>query len=82
VVVAIARALPGCGFFVLALPALAAQEQQQRRQWGSPMQVAGRILIWVLFVAFWIALAPPLFTHGACTSEFDAYSAPGTPSNP
>jgi hypothetical protein len=38
------------------------------------MHVAGRILIWVLFVAFWIALTPPLFTHGACTSEFDAYS--------
>jgi len=38
------------------------------------MVVLRRILIWVLFVGFWVALTPPLFTHGACTAEFDAFA--------
>ena len=37
------------------------------------MHVLRRVLIWVLFVGFWVALTPPLFTHGACTAEFDAF---------
>jgi hypothetical protein len=38
------------------------------------MAVGRRILIWVLFIGFWVALTPPLFTRGACTAEFDTFA--------
>ncbi len=31
-----------------------------------------KLVIALLIVGAWIALLPPLFTHGACTAEFDA----------
>jgi hypothetical protein len=39
------------------------------------MHVLRRALIRLVLVGFWIALMPPLFTHGACTAEFDAFGA-------
>jgi len=32
------------------------------------------VLLWLLAAAAVAALLPPLFTHGACTAEFDAFS--------
>jgi hypothetical protein len=37
------------------------------------MHVLRWSFVWLLLVGSWVALMPPLFTHGACTAEFDTF---------
>src|SRR5215467_3658044 len=65
-------AMPGRSLRVSVAPARRDRTRTAAAR-GTPMHVLRRVLIWVLFVGFWVALTPPLFTHGACTAEFDAF---------